>query len=76
MLTPYTFGRRASFWTAAAVVAHTLWTSAAPAMTYPLYAREWGLTPLATTAIFAIYPIFVVMVLVGFRRHFRLYRPA
>lgn len=62
----YTFGRRASFWTAAAVVAHTLWTSAAPAMTYPLYAREWGLTPLATTAIFAIYPIVVVLILVCF----------
>lgn len=62
----YSFGRRASFWTAAAVVAHTLWTSAAPAMTYPLYAREWGLTPLATTAIFAIYPIVVVLILVCF----------
>lgn len=62
----YTFGRRASFWTAAAIVAHTLWTSAAPAMTYPLYAREWGLTPLSTTAIFAVYPIVVVLVLVGF----------
>lgn len=66
MLNRYTFGRRASFWTAAAVVAHTLWTSAAPAMTYPLYAREWGLTPLATTAIFAIYPIVVVLILVCF----------
>jgi MFS family permease len=66
MLNPYAFGRRASFWTAAAVVAHTLWTSAAPAMTYPLYAREWGLTPLATTTIFAIYPIVVVLVLVCF----------
>jgi MFS family permease len=66
MPSQYTFGRRASFWTAAAVVAHTLWTSAAPAMTYPLYAREWGLTPLATTAIFAIYPIVVVLVLVCF----------
>jgi MFS family permease len=62
----YTLGRAASFWVSAAVVAHTLWTSAAPAMTYPLYAAEWGLTPTVTTAIFAIYPIVVVMVLVGF----------
>jgi MFS family permease len=62
----YTLGRTASFWVSAAVVAHTLWTSAAPAMTYPLYAAEWGLTPTVTTAIFAIYPIVVVMVLVGF----------
>jgi MFS family permease len=62
----YALDRVASFWVSAAVVAHTLWTSAAPAMTYPLYAKEWGLTPTVTTAIFAIYPIVVVMVLVGF----------
>jgi hypothetical protein len=39
-----TLGRHASFWVAAAVVAHTLWASAAPAMTYPPYASEWNLT--------------------------------
>jgi len=38
------------------VVAHTLWTSAAPAMTYRLYASEWNLTHTATTAIFACFP--------------------
>ncbi len=64
--TPYSFGQQASFWIAAAVVAHTLWTSAAPAMTYPLYAAEWGLSPTVTTAIFAIYPIVVVTVLIIF----------
>src|SRR5258705_13366187 len=58
-----TLGRRASFWVAAAVVVHTLWTSAAPSMTYPLYASEWGLTHTATTAIFAVFPIVVVAVL-------------
>src|SRR6202049_621884 len=58
-----TLGRRASFWLAAAVVEHTLWTSAAPSMTYPLYASEWGLTHMATTAIFAVFPIVVVAVL-------------
>jgi len=58
-----TLGRRASFWVTAAVVAHTLWTSAAPSMTYPLYASEWGLTHTATTAIFAVFPIVVVAVL-------------
>jgi hypothetical protein len=36
--------QRASFWVATAVVAHTLWTSAAPSMTYQLYASEWNLT--------------------------------
>ena len=57
-------GRRASFWVATAVVAHTLWTSASPAMTYRLYAAEWNLTHTATTAIFAVFPIVVVAVLI------------
>src|SRR4051812_7939895 len=59
-------GQRASFWVAAAVVGHTLWTSAAPAMTYPLYASQWGLNSAMTTAIFAVYPIAVVAVLTVF----------
>src|ERR1700757_537074 len=61
-------GARASFWAAAGVVAHTLWTSAAPppAMTYRLYAEEWHLTHAVTTGVFAIYPIVVVAVLVVF----------
>jgi predicted MFS family arabinose efflux permease len=50
----------------AGVVAHTLWTSAAPAMAYRLYARDWHLSHTVTTGIFAIYPIVVVAVLVGF----------
>jgi MFS family permease len=62
----HSLGRRASFWVSAAVVGHTLWTSAAPSMTYPLYAAEWNLTPTVTTAIFAVYPIVVVTVLVLF----------
>jgi predicted MFS family arabinose efflux permease len=61
-----TLGRQASFWVAAAIVAHTLWTSAAPAMTYPLYSSEWHLTPAVTTGIFAIYPLAVVSVLILF----------
>jgi MFS family permease len=48
------------------VAAHTLWTSAAPALTYRLYAQEWHLTYTATTAMFAMYPTAVVAVLVGF----------
>src|SRR6202165_5119762 len=59
-------GRRASFWVATAVVAHTLWTSAAPSMTYRLFASEWGLTHMVTTAIFAVFPIVVVTVLICF----------
>src|SRR3984893_18731315 len=63
---PYELGQRASFWVAAGVVAHTLWTSAAPAMTYPLFAEEWRLTHAVTTGAFAIYPIVGAAVLVGF----------
>ena len=59
-------GRRASFNVAAAVVAHTLWTSAAPALTWPLYAARWHLTTTATTGMFAVYPVAVVLTLLLF----------
>jgi hypothetical protein len=36
----FIFGRRVSLFVSAGVVAHALWTSAAPAMTYQLYAQE------------------------------------
>src|SRR5580692_8383018 len=62
----FVLSRRASFWVSAGVVAHTLWTSAAPAMVYRIYAEEWQLAPTTTTAIFAIYPIVVVLTLLGF----------
>jgi len=45
---------------------HNLWTSAAPAMINPLYAEECQLSHATITATFAIYPIIVVAVLVGF----------
>jgi MFS family permease len=45
---------------------HTLWTSASPVLTYPLYAAEWRLTTTVTTAIFAIYPAVVVGTLLLF----------
>jgi predicted MFS family arabinose efflux permease len=62
----FVFGRRASLLVSAGVVSHTLWTSAAPALTYGLYAQEWHLTHTVTAGIFAIYPIAVVVMLVGF----------
>src|SRR6266436_5139054 len=62
----FTLGRHASLLVSAGVVSHTLWTSAAPALTYGLYAQEWHLTHTVTAAIFAVYPIFVVVMLVGF----------
>jgi len=60
-----TWSRQTSFWVAAAVVVHTLWTSAAPAMMYPLYAHQWQLTPTVTTLIFAVFPVFVVATLIA-----------
>ena len=62
----FVLGRRASLTTSVGVVAHTLWTSAAPALTYRLYAQEWHLTYTATTGIFAVFPIAVVAMLVAF----------
>jgi MFS family permease len=62
----FVLGRRASFWVSAGVVGHTLWTSAAPAMAYPLYAAQWHLNHATVTGIFAIYPIVVVAVLTAF----------
>jgi predicted MFS family arabinose efflux permease len=62
----FVLGRRASLLVSAGVVSHTLWTSAAPALTYGLYAQEWHLTHTVTAGIFAIYPIGVVVMLVSF----------
>jgi predicted MFS family arabinose efflux permease len=59
-------GRRGSFWTAAAVAGISLWTSAAPTTSYPLYARTWHLTPTVTTSIFAVYPVVLVAFLLLF----------
>jgi MFS family permease len=62
----FVLGRRASLVVSVGVAGHTLWTSAAPALTYRLYAQEWHLAHTATTGIFAVYPIAVVAMLVGF----------
>jgi MFS family permease len=62
----FILSRRASLIVSMGVAAHTLWTSAAPAITYRLYAQEWHLTYTATTGIFAVFPIAVVVMLVGF----------
>lgn len=61
-----TLGRRASFWTAGAVVALALWTSACPTMTYPLYQADWGVSTTTVTWIFAVYPITLIPVLIVF----------
>ena len=58
-------GPRACLLVAVGVVSHTLWTSAAPALTYRLYAEQWHLAPTTIAGIFAIYPVGVVAMLVG-----------
>jgi predicted MFS family arabinose efflux permease len=63
---PAVLSRRASLWVCVGIVAHTLWTSAAPAMAYRIYAEQWHLNHTVTTGIFAIYPIVVVAVLIIF----------
>ncbi|THG31082.1 MFS transporter [Naasia lichenicola] len=65
-LTSRRLGPGASFWTAAVVAGLALWASAAPTVVYPLYAARWDLTPTVTTAIFAIYPIVLIPVLLVF----------
>ena len=57
---------RYAFWISAAIVAHTLWTSAAPAMIYPLYAAQWHLSFTLVTVIFAVYPLTVVVTMLLF----------
>ncbi len=61
-----TTSARYAFWISAAVVAHTLWTSAAPAMIYPLYAAKWHLSFTIVTVIFAVYPLTVVVTMLLF----------
>jgi MFS family permease len=61
-----TLPARGRFWTAAAVAGVALWTSAAPTTSYPLYASAWHLTSAVTTAIFAVYPIVLVVFLLIF----------
>src|SRR5258708_16505307 len=62
---PYELGQRTSFWVAGGVVPHTLWTSAAPATTYPLFAAEWHPTHTVTTPVFPIDPIVAAAVLLS-----------
>ncbi|MFD8421780.1 MFS transporter [Streptomyces sp. NPDC059466] len=57
---------RAAFWTAGAVVALALWTSACPTMTYPLYQADWHVSTTTVTWIFAAYPIALIPVLIIF----------
>jgi len=61
-----TLSRRGSFLTAGLVAALALWASAAPTVVYPLYASQWALTTATTTAVFAVYPLVLVVTLIVF----------
>lgn len=56
-------GRRGAFWAAASVLALVLWSSGAPSALYPIYAAQWGLSPLIVTTVFAAYPLALLVVL-------------
>ncbi|WP_286135369.1 MFS transporter [Arthrobacter sp. UCD-GKA] len=56
-------GRRGAFWAAASVLALVLWSSGAPSTLYPIYAAQWGLTPVIVTTVFAAYPLALLVVL-------------
>ncbi|MET7898611.1 MFS transporter [Streptomyces mirabilis] len=60
----HTLSRRGVFWAAAAVAAIAFWTSGAPTVTYLLYVERWRLSAVTTTAIFAVFPVVLVAVLV------------
>lgn len=58
--------RRGTFAAAILVLALCLWSSGAPSVLYPVYASRWDLTPLTITAVFATYPLaLLVMLLVA-----------
>ncbi|WP_152607142.1 MFS transporter [Clavibacter michiganensis] len=55
----------ASFWVAAGVLVLSLGASGAPAMLYPSFSALWGTGPVVTTALFAVYPVALVVVMVA-----------
>jgi hypothetical protein len=62
----WVLSRRACFWVSFGVSLHTLWTSAAPALSYRLYIDQWQLSAIETTGVFAVYPMLVVATLILF----------
>lgn len=55
--TEQTHPQRWAFLLLLALLALALGTSALPSPLYPIYAQEWGFSPLTTTVIFAVYAI-------------------
>ncbi|OUE20359.1 Inner membrane transport protein YajR [Clavibacter michiganensis] len=55
----------ASFGVAAGVLVLSLGAIGAPAMLYPAFSALWGTGPVVTTALFAVYPVALVVVMVA-----------
>ena len=55
--------RAASFATAVSAAGVALWASAASTPNYPLYAATWNLAPWVLAAMFAVYPVTLIPVL-------------
>ena len=58
--------RRATFWSAASVLALCLWASAAASVLYPTYAADWHLPSVVITSVFGTYPLTLLIVLLFF----------
>lgn len=60
------WSNRGNLLTASAVAAITLWASAASSTNYPLYQQHFDLAPWVPTAIFAVYPLTLIPMLLVF----------
>ena len=58
--------RRATFWSASAVLALCLWASAVASVLYPTYEAHWRLSAVVITSVFGTYPVALLLVLVVF----------
>ena len=58
--------RRATFWSAAVVLALCLWASAVASVLYPSYAADWHLPSVVITSVFGTYPVALLIVLLFF----------
>jgi MFS family permease len=58
--------RRATFWSAASVLALCLWASAAASVLYPTYEAQWALPSVVITSVFGTYPVALLIVLLVF----------
>ncbi len=58
--------RRATFWSAASVLALCLWASAAASVLYPSYEAKWNLPSVVVTSVFGTYPVALLLVLLVF----------